>query len=103
MIPEQKAVILDYATELQGNDAPWREFEVLDEGKWVTCVALMNPLTHWQHFLFRRKPRTITVTMPTVWSAEPVLMNNCALVLGLFCEADRDKALAAIRGVMKDE
>ncbi len=62
MNKEQKAVILDYAQELQSNDEPWREFEISFMGKWQMCESYANPV----RFLgvgqpeFRRKPMTIT-------------------------------------------
>jgi hypothetical protein len=58
--PEQtaKAVILDYAQELQHNDEPWREFEckLRDAKNWQTCEETFTPFDYSKVAVFRRKP-----------------------------------------------
>ena len=98
-----KQVILDYATELQTNDEPWAEFEWLQNSlKWIPCSKTFNPLyCHAEYYEFRRKPKTITVTMPVLFDVpEP---DGMYLVLQFKSDADTNTALAAIREAMGNE
>ncbi len=103
MTPEQKKVVLDYAAELQNNDQPWWRFEwLLDSGSWDSCTERVNPLTI-QQLTFRRKPKTITVTMPVPSNIEISDINpHCAKLL-FKTVMDCDTALAAIREAIGDE
>lgn len=106
MTPEQKAVVLDAAQEMQGNDTWWECFEWKREWESVfsQCSQYINPVMHYDDhsFIFRRKPKTITVTMPV---PHYTIEGGAGewLSLRFLKEADRDKALAAIRKEMGDE
>ncbi len=97
-----KAIILDYAQEMQTNDEPWREFEYMGPGGcWVTCVAACNPLYtyHNKVFQFRRKPKTITVTMPV--PIRSIVIGVCdSIHLEFNNTSQRDTALKAIHDAM---
>lgn len=105
MKPEQKAVVLDAAQEMQHNDTWWEMFEYKSgpEHSWLTCDATRNPLT-WSHTpaIFRRKPRTITVTIP-VPAGIYDLQHPLDILLTLGHTEEKKKVLAAIREAMKDE
>lgn len=107
MTPEQRkrAVILDYAQELQHNDEPWREFEcAYGDGGWTYCGDDINPIQQascpaWR---FRRKPKTITVTIPV--PIQVLVGSNGSLVISFndsLSNADSVTALAAIRAEME--
>jgi len=100
MNDEQRKVILDYATELQTNDEPWREFECKTNGKWFECTHRLNPLVNADsQIIFRRRPKTITVTIPV-----PSKINEVGrYTLPVYYETreERDTALAAIRAEME--
>jgi len=107
MTPEQKAVILDYAQELQTNDEPWLQFEFKSgTGEWTYCCIGCNPLTYsaMEGFNFRRRPKTITVTLPVPTRViGPVLEDKYLCIHAYFADsADRDTALAAIRAEMQE-
>jgi len=108
MKPEQKAVILEYAQELQHNDKPWQEFEWAAKEAtfyWRPCSSSFYPLVHHDsgNWAFRRKPRTITVTMPVPKSIVPTAICNTFICIELKTVAERDTALAAIREAIGNE
>jgi len=65
MTPEQKQIILDYAQELQHNDEPWEQFQFDTNEGWKNCTPTENPVVRYDRpaWTFRRRPKTITVTM----------------------------------------
>lgn len=103
MTPEQKAVVLDYVTEWQTNDDPWFLFEWLrNNGRWCQCSKVFNPLCVREKAIFRRKPRTITVTMP-VPAHVTEIGDACGFYVYFTEPPIKDTAVAAIREAMMDE
>lgn len=102
MTPEQKAVILDAAQEMQHNDKWWREFEYesINAG-WCECTKDFNPLRHVSITNFRRRPKTITVTMPLPELAIKSHENHDSLYVVYKNEKAANTALAAIREAVK--
>lgn len=105
MTPEQRKVILDYATELQSNDEPWREFEcAYSNCVWTYCGEDINPIQQASNpaWRFRRRPKTITVTMPV-----PIDLHSypggCCLNIQFASTAVREEALAAIQEAMQEK
>lgn len=101
MTPEQKAVVLDAAQEMQTNDEWWLQFDRNVGGEWLACTEQSNPLT-WSHLStrFRRKPKTITVTMPVPFTITEYASSFEALI-AFKTKEDRDTALVAIREAME--
>ena len=109
MTPEQKAVVLDYVTEWQTDDEAWCKFEYQVLGDpaynptWIGCCKFYNPIRFPQNMFvyeFRRKPRTITVTMPVHIDYWFEVGNR--VVFEYENAVDANKALAAIREAMGD-
>lgn len=100
MTDNQKAIVLEAAQLYQTDDKFWREFEVYRAHHWKNCTGDINPLVNYPSFMqFRRKPKTITVTMPVptqIW-----ISSNERLVLSFSKSGGRDAALAAIREAME--
>jgi hypothetical protein len=106
MTPEQKAVVLDAAQEMQHNEEWWEEFEFKEVmSGWKLCTPTENPIDRFsQGWIFRRRPKTITVTMPV--PIQVLVGSNGDLVISFndsLSNADSVTALAAIREAMKDE
>jgi hypothetical protein len=107
MTPEQRKVILDYATELQTNDEPWRKFEYYNQktmpyhSEWLPCSKHFQPLNTYD-ITFRRRPKTITVTMPVPPWSMPSMNEDAAIYLRFKSGQDAVTALAAIRAAMED-
>jgi len=102
MTPEQKQIILDCAQEMQHNETWWKQFEFrYREDDWEICNESANPLARVNHryYEFRRRPRTITVTIPRINNGWALGVER--LTLHFTTEADRDTALAAIRSEME--
>lgn len=98
-----KAIILEAATEMQANDRWWEEFEYRRGVYWLTCTGELNPIYNYlteTSVEFRRKPKTITMTMlePLAVTA---LGTSYSFNVKFRTEQDRDAALAAIRKAME--
>lgn len=102
---DNRKITLDYVTEWQTNDEAWLLFELSFMGVWRTCGPCTNPINFPGTGTpeFRRKPRTITVTMPVPNFVSPSVHVVSNLVTEYATEADRDAALAAIREAMEIE
>jgi len=102
MNTEQKAVILDYAQELQTNCQPWHRFEFQDvDGRWYPCSEQTNPIRSDYRPSFRRRPMTITVTMQKPIEARYHAEGQHWITLQFKDEAAGIAALAAIRAEME--
>jgi hypothetical protein len=99
---QKAAVILDAAQEMQHNDEWWLEFEWMRKTLcdiWTVCCEEINPLSKIldSGYQFRRKAKTITVTMPVPENLHTHNYLDNALGITFKTDADREAALAAIR------
>jgi hypothetical protein len=98
---QRNKVILDAAQEMQTNERWWEEFEFkYQDQEYGTCSKDTNPLEIFSCSLytFRRRPATITVTIPMPRGA---IEDKAGVYIGYKLQADRDTALAAIREAME--
>jgi len=104
MNTEQKQVILDAATEMQVNEKWWEEFEFrYQDQEYSMCSKDTNPLEIFSCSLytFRRRPKTITVTMPVPERAKKSVEHADALYIVYKDDETATAALTAIRAKME--